>query len=944
MDQYQQYIHKSRYARWVDKENRRETWEESVQRYIDYFTAKCPDMAPLMPELRDAILNLEIMPSMRALMTAGKALERDHIAGYNPVSGTTRVVTRERGNTPIQELAGGTYTVLNKDGKWVSASFRSYGIQPLHRVTVRLNSNTVKQIDCTENHRWVLSSGKVVSTASLTSGDRIAFVSAPKAEIDADYRRGVQHGLIYGDGTATKAGERVRGYHIRLCGKNAEQLSWFSEYPVCYPPSAGGDPVVQMYDGFAATHSLKHLPSPSETESYLLGFIRGWLAADGSVTTAGSQVTLCASELGVRWLQDFSEKLGFVIQHVRKQPAETNYGKRNAGSYIVSFSRSSISEDDLLCSWKREAFRPLESHFVVKSVEALGVSDEVFCAEVPETNTFVLEGGLLTGNCSFVAVDDPRAFDETLYVLACGTGVGFSVERQFVNCLPVVSETFHPSDTCIVVPDSKVGWASSFKQLVSLLYSGEIPTWDMSKVRPAGARLKTFGGRASGPEPLDNLFKFTVALFQKAAGRKLTSIECHDLMCSIADTIVVGGVRRSALISLSNLSDDRMRNAKAGQWWETHGFRELANNSVAYTEKPEIGAFMAEWHSLYESKSGERGIVNRVAAKKAAIATGRRDPNYDFGVNPCSEIFLRPSGLCNLTEVVIRPTDNINSLLRKVRLATILGTLQATLTDFRYLRPVWKKNAEEERLLGVSLTGIMDHPVMNGSMGKEMLEDTLNKMRNAAIVVNAKCARQLGINPAAAITTVKPSGTVSQLVNSSSGIHPRYSPYYIRTVRGDKKDPLSQMIFMEGVPAEDEARRPNDMWVFSFPIKSPDTAVFRNDRSAIEQLELYLAYKSWWAEHNVSITCYVKEHEWLEVGAWVYKNWDLVGGVSFLPHDEGTTVYKQAPYQEIDEATYLKAKAAMPEINWDRLKNFEHEDATTGTQELACVGGACEIT
>jgi ribonucleoside-diphosphate reductase alpha chain len=546
-------------------------------------------------------------------------------------------------------------------------------------------------------------------------------------------------------------------------------------------------------------------------------------------------------------------------------------------------------------------------------------------------------------NCCALAVDHPRAFDETLYLLACGCGVGFSVERQFTNLLPAVSESFHDSDTVITVQDSKLGWAGAFKELISLLFSGEVPTWDMSKVRLAGARLKTFGGRASGPEPLDRLFKYTVALFKKAAGRKLSSLECHDLMCKIADTIVVGGVRRSALISLSNLSDDRMRGAKSGQWWEAHPERALANNSTAYTEKPEIGAFMDEWKALYDSKSGERGIVNRVAAKKAAIAGGRRNPDYDFLVNPCSEIFLRPNGFCNLSEVVIRAEDTLEDLARKVGLAAVLGTMQSTLTDFRYLRSIWKRNAEEERLLGVSLTGIMDHTLMNGSQGTEILEEVLRQLRDHAIEVNAATALTLGINPSVAITTVKPSGTVSQLTDAASGIHPRYSEYYIRTVRGDKKDPLSQMLFAAGVPAEDEARRPNDMWVFSFPQKAPEGAVLRNDRDAIQQLELYKSYKAHWAEHNVSITVYVKEHEWLEVGAWVYRNWDLVGGVSFLPHDEGTTTYVQAPYQEIGKEAYEALVAQMPVIDWDRLKEFEKVDATVGSQTAACSAGGCDL-
>lgn len=546
-------------------------------------------------------------------------------------------------------------------------------------------------------------------------------------------------------------------------------------------------------------------------------------------------------------------------------------------------------------------------------------------------------------NCSFVSVDHPRAFDESMYLLACGVGVGFTVERQFITNLPIVSETMYASDTVITVGDSKTGWASALKELIALLYSGEVPSWDVSKVRPAGARLKTFGGRASGPEPLVQLFQYTVAMFRKATGRKLTSIECHDMLCKIADTIVVGGVRRSALISLSNLSDDRMRNAKSGQWWDTHGERALANNSVAYTEKPEMGAFMSEWQALYESKSGERGIVNRGAAKKAAIAGGRRDPNHEFGVNPCSEIFLRPSGFCNLTEVIVRDTDTCADIKRKIGLATILGTMQSTMTDFRYLRSIWKKNAEEERLLGVSLTGIMDNSLMNGDLGTEKLEGTLVILRNHAIAVNKYYAALFGINQSVAVTTVKPSGTVSQLVNSSSGIHPRYSEYYIRTVRGDKKDPLSQMLFMAGVPAEDEVRRPSDMWVFSFPQKSPEGAVLRNDRTALEQLELYLSYKKYWTEHNVSITCYVRESEWLEVGAWVYRNWDEVGGISFLPHNENDSCYQQAPYQEVTKEVYEAALAVMPEISWDMLKDYEKIDTTSGTRELACTAGGCEI-
>lgn len=542
-------------------------------------------------------------------------------------------------------------------------------------------------------------------------------------------------------------------------------------------------------------------------------------------------------------------------------------------------------------------------------------------------------------NCSFVAIDHVRAFDEILYILMCGTGVGFSVERQYINNLPTVSEDFHQSDTLITVRDSKIGWASAFRELIAMLYNGQIPKWDVSKVRPAGAKLKTFGGRASGPKPLVDLFKFSVDLFKKAAGRKLTSVECHDLVCKIADIVVVGGVRRSALISLSNLSDDRMRAAKSGKWWETEPQRALANNSAAYTERPDMEIFLKEWQSLIESKSGERGIFNRVAAKKKAAEFGRRDPNYEFGTNPCGEIILRSAGLCNLTEVVIRAGDTLEDLMDKVEVATIMGTFQATLSNFRYVRSVWKKNQEEERLLGVSMTGIMDHEVL--SKPSEEAAQWLTKLREHAVKTNAEWAKKLGINASAAITTVKPSGTVSQLVDSASGIHPRYSQYYVRTVRADKKDPLAQFMRAEGFPVEDCVMKPDTTDVFSFPVRGPEHAVFRNDMSAIQQLEHYLMFRRFWCEHNPSITVYVRDHEWLAVGDWVYNHFDDIGGVSFLPHTDH--VYQQAPYTECSEAEYEELASKMPTVDWSKLQEFEKEDTTTSTKELACSSGSCEL-
>ena len=546
-------------------------------------------------------------------------------------------------------------------------------------------------------------------------------------------------------------------------------------------------------------------------------------------------------------------------------------------------------------------------------------------------------------NCSYVAIDNVRTFDEIMYILMCGTGVGFSVERQYVDKLPEIAEKFHTTETVIKVRDSKIGWAKSYRELIAMLYAGQIPQFDMSLVRPAGAKLKTFGGRASGPDPLRDLFKFSIETFQKASGRKLTSIECHDIVCKIADVVVCGGVRRSALISLSNLSDIRMRDAKTGQWWDNNPQRSYANNSVAYTEKPDIGTFMKEWVSLYDSKSGERGIFNRVASQKMATRSGRRDGDFDFGTNPCSEIVLRNKQFCNLSEVVVRPDDTEETLKEKVEIATIFGTLQSTLSDFRYLTKQWKDNTEEERLLGVSLTGIMDHEVLSGNIfNQTVLRDMLINLKEHSIKTNKKWAEMLGVNQATAITCVKPSGTVSQLVDSASGIHPRYSPYYLRTVRADKKDPLCDMMMDKGFYGEDDVMKPNDTKVIYFPMKSPKSSVMRDAKSAIEQLEIWKMYQLHWCEHKPSITVYVKEEEWLQVGAWVYENFDVMSGVSFLPHSDHS--YKQAPYQEVDKKTYEEWLAKTPRnINWMDLTNYEKEDTTTSSKELACTAGACEV-
>ena len=537
-------------------------------------------------------------------------------------------------------------------------------------------------------------------------------------------------------------------------------------------------------------------------------------------------------------------------------------------------------------------------------------------------------------NCSYIPVDSPRSFDECMYILMCGTGVGFSVERENVDKLPVVNEHFENSTTTIKVDDSRQGWARAVRELIAMLYVGQVPTWDTSQVRPAGARLKTFGGRASGPAPLEELFQFCIEKFKGAKGRRLFPIECHDLMCKIGEVVVVGGVRRSALISLSNLGDDQMRHAKSGQWWENEGQRALANNSVAFKGKPEMGTFMREWTSLYESKSGERGIFNRQAAKVKASENGRREIEHEFGCNPCSEIILRPYQFCNLTEVVARETDDLKTLTEKVRIATILGTFQSTLTNFKYLRKVWKDNTEEERLLGVSLTGILDTNIWT--------EEILLMLREVAVETNKKIAKDLGIPQSTAITCIKPSGTVSQLVDSASGIHARHSDYYIRTVRGDNKDPLTQFMKDNHIPSEPCVMKPDSTTVFSFPMKSPTGAVTRTQMSAIEQLEYWLMFQRHWCEHKPSVTVSVKEEEWMDVGAWVYKNFDEVSGISFLPFSDHT--YAQAPYQDIEREEYLELQQIMPKsIDWSKLAEYEKEDTTSGGRELACTADACEM-
>ena len=612
------------------------------------------------------------------------------------------------------------------------------------------------------------------------------------------------------------------------------------------------------------------------------------------------------------------------------------------GRYINNIVAPKLAET---CEDKGDSYHALITDDQREQINA--IQDAILGLEImPSMRALMTAGPALERdntagyNCAYMPVDDIKSFDEAMFILLCGTGVGFSVERQYISKLPEVPEKMFESDDTIVVKDSKEGWAKALRKLVAMLYSGEIPKWDVSKVRPAGAKLKTFGGRASGPAPLVDLFQYVILKFAGAKGRKLNSIECHDIMCKIGEVVVVGGVRRSAMISLSNLSDDRMRHAKSGNWWENQKQRALANNSVAYTEKPDMETFMREWLSLVESKSGERGIFSRIASEKQVLKSGRRKGGHEWGTNPCSEIILRPNSFCNLTEVVVRSTDTLEDLERKVKLATILGTIQSTYTHFPYLRKIWKDNTEEERLLGVSLTGIMDNRLMTSANAG--LSETLEYLKNVAVATNAEWAERLGIPASAAITCVKPSGTVSQLVDSASGIHARHSKYYIRTVRGDNKDPLTQFMIDQGIPSEPDVMKPDATTVFSFPMKSPDGAVTRNDMTALEQLQLWLTYQRHWCEHKPSVTITVRDEEWMDVGAWVFKHFDEVSGVSFLPHSDHS--YQQAPYQEIGQREYEDLLSVMPpKLDWAKLSEYEAEDTTKGSQTFACVGGSCEI-
>jgi len=538
-------------------------------------------------------------------------------------------------------------------------------------------------------------------------------------------------------------------------------------------------------------------------------------------------------------------------------------------------------------------------------------------------------------NCAFTAVDKPEAFAESLYILMCGTGLGYSVEKEIIEQFPTIPKIEIDKKETIVIEDSRKGWADSLKYLVNSLFEGKDIDFDYSQLRPKGARLITMGGRSSGPAPLINLHQYIRETFFKAQGRKLTPIECSDIMNQIADSVVVGGVRRSSQISLSDLEDEEMRNAKI---WPFPPRRSMSNNSAIYRIKPKAVEFLKEWASLAISGTGERGIFNIETAQKNCPE--RRKGKYIQGVNPCGEVNLRNKQFCNLSEVVITENDDFDTLLDKVETATWLGVIQSTFTDFPYLSKEWKKNCEEERLLGVSLTGQMDNPII-------LSVEILKALKRKAQKIAEHASKIMEINNPTAITLVKPSGTVSQLVDSSSGIHTRYAKYYIRRYRISSTDPLLKMIKDQGITVkpengqEDLKENEISTYVISFPIKSPENAVTRNNLSAIEQLEWYKKIQTNYCEHNASMTVYVKDEEWFEVGNWVYKNWNIVNGISFLPYDGGK--YKQAPYEEITEEQYNKLIKSFKTIDYSQLSKYELEDNTEGAKMYNCSGDKCEI-
>lgn len=958
MGAYQEYIHKSRYARFLPESGRREHFPETVDRYLDFMSQHYGSKIDrYVPTLRQAMLDRVAVPSMRAFWSAGPALMRNNMCGYNCLTGETPVTTKEYGIVPIETVAGKSVHVIDGKGEWVLSPCRQYG-ESTDLYEVQLGGKAGGVVRATGDHRWILETGETVTTRTLQPGARLA--SAPLPEYGApsakdEHQAGFRHGFVYGDGTSTYSRNKAEsnekyhsGFLVRVCSYHDDITPFFEGVPCSYPPSFAGDPVYYLGSGAIDLKALPDVHGDIFSDSYLRGFVDGLIASDGGLSSA--QIVVSGNIDTMRWLAANGPRLGVFPGKLQQMPDKTNYGKRSTPCYRVGLNRRTLPSEALTRAKDRARYSGLpagkpDPRCKVNGVTRLTVESPVpvYCFSVPTTQSFVLNGNLLTGNCSFVAVDNIRAFSEALFILMCGTGVGFSCRKTHVEKLPRVPTSLTVSPDTIVVEDSREGWAQSVLDFVAGLYAGKIRLFDVHKVRKAGTELVTMGGRASGPAPLLKLVDHVTALFMGARGRQLTSRECHSIMCMVGEIVVVGGVRRSALISLSDLHDEEMRVAKSGQWWEKNGHYALANNSVCYEGRPDKEAFDSEWAALVASFSGERGVFNLEAARSAARESGR-DASLIEGTNPCAEILLRSMGLCNLSEHVIRPGMTAAQLIVGVEAAAVFGTLQAGLTYFPGLRSGWVKNAKEEALLGVSLTGIMDHAKWS-TLDQDTCE-MLAEARAKAREVNAAVATDIGIRPAGAVTTVKPSGTVSQLMDCASGMHARFAPYYIRRVRQDIKDPICQFMLDSGFVAEDcAAGKPQK--VFEFYQRAPEGCKTVADEDVYSQLDRWKKLKRHWADHSVSATIYVRGNEWDLARQWVWQNFDTITGVSFLPYsgpsDDGQGhSYVQAPYEAITAEQYEAGIAQEPsDIDWDKFE--EGSDLTAGSKTLACVGGACEL-
>jgi len=917
MNPAQRFVYTRTYSRWLPEQKRRETYPETVERLMEFFSGEISQIAPVHKNAaRKAILSMDVMPSMRAMWAAGAAAKQNNITLYNCFAGDEKFVTYD-GIRSFRETVGKSVLVKTSGGSWNRATIKSFGEQSLNEITLghyngKKPGNEKHKIRVTPNHRWLLAGGN--ETTSLKVGD-VLFSPDLRGGWDT---QGLIHGAVFGDGTL----QEKKYAKIRLCGKKRNLLKYFEGYKVSYPPSYNGDPVVYLGN----RPEWKQLPLDKVEPHYVAGFIRGLELTDGNRTSAGNiRISTQNKELA-SWLKRNAALAGYKVLSHRTYNGDTNYGKRSAPLHCI-----------LLGYGKTAVLR-------VESVKPAGV-EEVFCAIEPTTHTFTLASGQITGNCAYTIINDVRVFAEILFILMCGTGIGFSVEEIYVSKLPEIRPATGKV-VPVVIEDSKEGWADGLNQALQALWEGHNIKVDYSKVRSRGARLMTMGGRASGPEPLESLMNFASDMFRrkrgKTRGKKLQPIDCLDLANKIAEVVVVGGVRRSSQISLSDVADKQVSAAKRGEFWLIHPHRRMSNNSAVFDGKPDSETFLREWTNLVESKSGERGIYNAEGALRQATASGRRKPYEHFGVNPCAEIILRDAEFCNLSEVIVRAGDTLEDLQEKVKLATMMGMWQATFTHFPFLRHRWKKNCEEERLLGVSLTGIMDNAVLNNVNDKA--KKWLAEMKYAALKEAEKWARKLDINMSAAITTVKPSGTVSQLVDSASGIHPRYNRHYIRRYRIAATDPLFRLLKDAGVPHDPELGEDPSIpstYVLSFPVAAPVNCRTRQDYSALQQLDHWKMVKDFWCEHNASITVYVDADEWIRTGAWVYDNFDHICGVSFLPKDNG--VYKLAPYEDITEAQYNQLLAAFPEIDYSKLTQYEDDDNTEGSKSYACTGDKCDL-